>query len=302
MSDYIIKTNQLTRAFGDCLALNNVDLQIENGRLVALLGPNGAGKTTLIQLLLGLLEPSEGNAIICDRESRELPHDVFSRIGYMGDNDNPPRWATANKLMKLQAEVCQRFDRGLAENLFQRHNILLDKPFGVMSKGQKKWLRAVLVLASKPDLLILDEPADGLDPAIRDDLFNLIREQINDTQATALVATHIISDIERVADELAIITEGQLLAFANLEDLREEVYEIYLSQRCQVDQLDNSFEPFAQQFEDQGLLVWGRCKEKSRMEIEKTLPAHATVRHVDLKTFYLAVTKNQIENKVEAVI
>jgi ABC-2 type transport system ATP-binding protein len=107
----VINTKNLTRNYGRNRALDKVNLDIEKGRVVALLGPNGAGKTTFLRLLMGLIEPTEGESFILHSPSQDMPESIVSKIGYMGDTDEPPRWSTIRDLMKLQAAVSGDFDR-----------------------------------------------------------------------------------------------------------------------------------------------------------------------------------------------
>ena len=197
----IIKTENLGRDYGRVQALDDVNLCIEKGRVVALLGPNGAGKTTFLRLLNGMLEATRGRSEILGVDSRAMPSEVVSRVGYMGDTDQPGGWVTIRQLIGLQAGVSDRFDRDFIGQFLEKRGLGLKCSFGSLSKGQKKWVRAGLVLAGRPDVLFFDEPAEGLDPSVRVELYDQLRDYVNESDTTVISATHIISDIERIADD-----------------------------------------------------------------------------------------------------
>ncbi|MBN2182019.1 MAG: ABC transporter ATP-binding protein [Sedimentisphaerales bacterium] len=299
MSEFVINTKNLTRDYGENRALDNVNLEIEKGRVVALLGPNGAGKTTFLRLLMGLIEPTEGESFILRSPSRNMAESVVSKIGYMGDTDEPPRWSTIRDLMKLQAAVSGDFDRDFFMRSVEKRELSVKRSYGSLSKGQKKWIRAGLVLAGKPAVLLLDEPAEGLDPSARQDLYDELRDYVTDKEATAIVATHIISDIERIADDAAVIDHGRLITYAELEDLREQVREIQMSEMEKVIDFPNEIEILGGKSSGGTKLLWVRCREQERQKLEKLLGQKATIRTVSLETFYLALTEHN-SNKRDA--
>ncbi len=268
MSQTVIKTEKLGRDYGRLRALDNVSLAIEKGRVVALLGPNGAGKTTFLHILMGLLEPTRGCAWVLDSNSRNLAAGVSSKIGYMGDGDEPPGWTTIRQLIGLQAGASLSFAKQDAEELMSQRGLKKNAALGSLSKGQKKWVRAALVLAARPELLVLDEPAEGLDPAVRVELYDKLRDYVTDSDATAIVATHIIGDIERIADDVAIINKGRVVTYACLEDLREQVREVHLPGSNSVPEFGEGIEVLGSKGVEDGLLAWVRCSQESQQELE----------------------------------
>lgn len=210
----LLETKNLSRDYGGRTGIDAISLEVERGRVVALLGPNGAGKSTLLKLIAGQLAPASGS---CNVEA--------ATTVAMLDGHEPPCAATASQIFDLQAAASPNFDREFAEQL------LADKApqnikFSSLSKGQKRLVLTATNLASQAELILLDEPADGVDPAGRRELFGHIREVANETDATVFVATHIIEDVERVADDIAIIEAGKLKLFAPLEDLRDQIREL----------------------------------------------------------------------------
>ena len=256
MNNIVIETTDLCRDYGRFRALNNVNLTIEKNRIVALLGPNGAGKTTFLHLIMGMLEPTEGKAFVLGEDSRDLCRNIVSRIGYMGDGDEPPSWMTVRQLIALQKESSKNFDSGFINQFLAERKLPLNKIYGSMSKGQKKWLRAGLVLASRPEILIFDEPAEGLDPSARYDLYDRLREYVIDSGATVIVATHIIGDIERIADDVAVIIDGKVVTHDCLEDLRDDISEIYITQPELPEYVRGHFDLIGKKQVPEGGLFW----------------------------------------------
>jgi ABC-2 type transport system ATP-binding protein len=299
MSKDTIRAENLSRDYGRFRALDNLNLTIPSGRVVALLGPNGAGKTTFIKLLLGLLEPTVGKCYVLDSPSRALSKSVVSKIGYMGDMDEPPGWTTIKQLMEVQAGAADKFDKDYFIKSVKSRDLDLNKTYGSLSKGQKKWVRASLVLASKPEVLLLDEPAEGLDPSARKDLYDKLRDYVTDTEATVIVATHIIGDIERIADDAAVINHGKLIIYADLEELREQVREVQLGADEDFPELGENIEVLGSKTSDGARIVWIKCPEDAREILERHLGEKVVMWTVSLETFYLALTEHNSNNTRE---
>ena len=292
MSELAVETKDLTRDYGRFRALDQATLAIEQGRVVALLGPNGAGKTTLLHLLMGMLEPTHGLARVLGSDSRRLPAGTVCRIGYVGDGEEPPSWARVRQLMRVQAGASGRFDREFFQRFLARHELKASRAFGALSKGQKKWVRAGLVLAARPCLALLDEPVEGLDPSARQSLYDELRDQINETNATAIVATHIISDIERIADDVAIINHGKLVIHASLEDLRDQEREIELAPDEQIPAVGDGYEILGCKETSGVTIAWVRSTPDQAGALPALLPPHTELRTVGLESFYLAMTEH----------
>lgn len=292
MNECAIRTENLSRDYGKFRALDNMNLNIEKGRVVALLGPNGAGKTTFLRLLMGLMEPTLGSSFVLQNPSRALSKPVISKTGYMGDMDEPPRWSTIRQLMDVQADVSSGFNRDYFIQSMKKRELELNKTYGSLSKGQKKWVRAGLVLAGMPDVLLLDEPAEGLDPSARKDLYDQLRDYVTDNDTTVIVATHIIGDIERIADDVAIINHGHLITYADLEDLREQVREVQLGEIETLPELGEEIEVLGSKNSDGARIIWIKCPEDAQQKLEQILGEKVVMWTVSLETFYLAITEH----------
>ena len=214
----------LGRDFGTTPVLRDVNLTVAPGRVCALLGPNGAGKTTLLKLLMGLIEPSYGNAMLLNNSCWPAAHCVVSRTGCLLDGFEPPPSTRLKHLLSLSESAGPSFNQPRALQLLESHGLKPSRSWSSLSKGQKRWVLLVLLLCRGCEILLLDEPADGLDPQTRIELYQLIRREANDRNITVLVATHVLSDIERVADEVCILHRNSILLQSDLEELREQLW------------------------------------------------------------------------------
>jgi ABC-2 type transport system ATP-binding protein len=299
MNGNAIRAEGLTRDYGRFRALDHVNLTIGPGRVVALLGPNGAGKTNLLRLLMGLLEPTEGHSWLLGAASRASPEAVVSRIGYMGDAEEPPGWATIRRLIGLQADACAHFDLQWMQQFLEVQGLSPGRTCGTLSKGQKKWVRAGLILAAGADVLLMDEPAEGLDPSARQDLYDRLRGHASQRDATAVVATHVIGDIERIADDVALLDHGRLVVHAALEDLREQVRQIEWPAHEPAAPWPAGINVLGCRDDGDMQFFWVQCPPGREGDLASVLPRQAVVRNVGLETFYLALTRHGLPTERE---
>ncbi|NLW83331.1 MAG: ABC transporter ATP-binding protein [Phycisphaerae bacterium] len=286
MSDAIVTATHLSRDYGRFRALSDVNLTLERGRVIALLGPNGAGKSTLLHLLIGQLEPTAGGSHILGHPSRRLPQAITGRIAYMGDGEEPPGGYNARQLFQLQSQLSP-FNSKRAGDFLAIQKLDPRKPFGEFSKGQKKWIRAAMILGSESDVIFMDEPAEGLDPASRIKLYEHLRRHVSDCDSLAVVATHIINDIETVADEVIILKRGKVLVHEDLEDIREQVRELFVPETERVPDFALSAETLGSQAVSGGTRFWMKADKMDTA----SLAAAITVRPVNLEAFYLSVAE-----------
>jgi len=211
----------LSVAFGAQRVLAGLDWQLPSGQVVGLLGRNGAGKTTLIETLLGLREPDAGQALLFGHASQALPDDVRARIGYVPQRSDLFEWLTPDQLLAYFRSFYPRWNDAKVQGLTSRWDIARDKPIGKLSGGQQQRLSIVRALAHEPELLVLDEPVASLDPAGRRDFLSELVEQVVDRRTTIVFSTHILSDLERVAVDVAFLTGGRIALHAPLDELLE---------------------------------------------------------------------------------
>ena len=208
-------------AFGAQCVLDGLDWQLPAGQVVGLLGRNGAGKTTLIEALLGLREPDAGQALLFGQPSTALDDDRRARIGYVPQRSDLFEWLTVDQLLAYFRSFYPRWNTAKVDGLMSRWDIARDKPIGQLSGGQQQRLSIVRALAHEPELLVLDEPVASLDPAGRRDFLGELVEQVVDRRTTIVFSTHILSDLERVALDVAFLAGGRIAVHAPLDELLE---------------------------------------------------------------------------------
>jgi ABC-2 type transport system ATP-binding protein len=293
MSDHAVQTVELRRDFGSVRAVDGLSLEVSKGSILLLLGPNGAGKTTLLRILMGLIEPTAGAAYVLGSPAWPQPAEVISEVGYVGDRCEPPTWASLALLEDLQAGASAAFDRTLFRELCGRRELLPNRPYGSLSKGQRRWTLVSLALACRPRLLLLDEPADGLDPSARRALYDALRDHINQHEATAIVTTHVIADVERIGDEVAILDHGRLLLHAPLEDLRENVRQVEVPDDAPPPEFGDSVAILGRAQFGATALAWIKQDGISDDELRRRLGPKAVIRNVGLEALYLAIAEHR---------
>ncbi len=217
MGENLIVCTDLSKRFGLKKALDGVNLAIGRGRIVGLLGPNGSGKTTWIKLLCGLLQPSSGSVTI-DGEKPGVH--TKSVISYLPDRMYFADWMVAGDLLDFFADFYKDFDRQRAEHMCAALGIHKKDRIKFMSKGTKEKLQLVVVMSRKAQLYLLDEPIAGVDPAARDYILNTILTNYN-PEGTVVISTHLISDVEKVLDDVVFLKEGQVVCHDAVDHLRE---------------------------------------------------------------------------------
>lgn len=216
-----VRTEGLVKRFGRETALSGLDLHVPEGSVYLLAGPNGAGKSTTLKILLDLLRADRGQALVFSLDPRRRGPDVRAQIGYVPERqDIGYGWMPVERVLRHHAAAYPTWDAPYAERLADAFELRRDRKFGVLSKGQARRVQLVLALARRPPLLLLDEPTDGLDPVVRDGTLSLIAEHIASTPTTALISTHRIYEVERLADHVGILRDGRLVAQTSCERLR----------------------------------------------------------------------------------
>ena len=214
----ILKADQLTKRYGSQCALDHIDLTLERGRIVGLLGPNGSGKTTLLKIAAGLLSPSEGELTI----DGEMPGKSTKRaVAYLPDRPVCSKSIRVRDLVKKLDDFFDDFDREQALRLLSEMDIDLDKRFKELSKGTIDKVQIVLTMSRKAALYLLDEPIGGVDPAARELIIKTIINNYN-PEATVVIATHLIADVEPVLDDVVFLKQGHIVLHQDVDGLRAE--------------------------------------------------------------------------------
>jgi ABC-2 type transport system ATP-binding protein len=223
-----VEVKGLSRKFRKKEALKNVDLSVSSGRVLGLVGENGAGKTTLIKHLMGLLKAQQGNVRVFGVDPVKDPVGALSRIGYLSEERDLPLWMRIDELMSYTRAFYPDWDASYADELRRIFN--LDGSFKIkqLSQGQKARTALITALAYRPPLLLLDEPSSGLDPIVRRDILGAIIRTVADEGRTVLFSSHLLEEVERVVDDVAMIHNGEIVMHDSLENIRESHHFITL--------------------------------------------------------------------------
>ena len=222
MNDAAIELRGIVKSYGKKHVLRGLDLAVPQGSVLGLLGINGAGKTTLIKCALGLIRPQQGEARLLGEDSWDLSAEAKARIGYVPQVVNLYPWMKVRHLIDYTAAFYPNWNRDLVAKLAKEWDIPREDRIGPLSVGQLQKVAILLALGHEPQLLILDEPAASLDPLARRQFLQTIIELAEPGKRTVLFSTHITSDLERVADSVAILKSGRIAWQGLLEDLKEQ--------------------------------------------------------------------------------
>ncbi|MBO5313234.1 MAG: ABC transporter ATP-binding protein [Clostridia bacterium] len=216
--DNIIVTEKLTKEYNCFPALKELDIEIGKGKIIGLLGPNGSGKTTLIKILAGLLTPTKGRALI---DGLEPGVETKAIVSYLPERTYFNSWMRVDECLQYFQDFYKDFDRERAESMLRDLDVSTTAKLKTLSKGTKEKVQLVLVMARKAKLYLLDEPIAGVDPAARDYILDTIIRNYN-PEATVIISTHLISDIEKVLDEYIFINKGVIVERGTAKSVQEE--------------------------------------------------------------------------------
>lgn len=214
----VLECKNLSKSYGNTEALSDISLKIQSGKIIGLLGPNGSGKTTLIKLANGLLQPTDGEILICD-----MPPSVETKslVSYLPERLSLPLWMKTEQVVKYYADFYEDFSEKTAREMLKRLEISEKQKIKEMSKGTREKLQLIMVMSRNAKLYLLDEPIGGVDPAARDYIISTILTNYN-PEASVIISTHLIADIEQILDEVVFINRGKLELHKSVDDLREE--------------------------------------------------------------------------------
>jgi ABC-2 type transport system ATP-binding protein len=206
-----IETSNLSYRPGKAFALDQLSIRVPTGAIYGFLGPNGAGKTTTIRLLLGLLRPGGGEIRVLGEPVPRRIHHALGRIGYVPERPHLHLSLTVEESARFHAAFYPSWDGAWASELFHRFGLDRSRGIRSLSKGEMGKLMIALALAQKPELLILDEPTDGLDPVVRRELLSALLDYVSDRRATVFISSHLVHELERVCDWVGVLDRGRLI-------------------------------------------------------------------------------------------
>lgn len=217
--------------------LGPIDLELPSGSILGLVGENGAGKSSTIKLLLGMIRPSGGSALVLGQDPQTAPPSLREEIGVVLDEPGLPSKLNAAQLEKVMGGIYKSWDRAEFFRLLERLELPRDKEYGKFSRGMKMKLGIAIALSHAPRLLLLDEATSGLDPVVRDDVAQLLLDFARNEDHSVLISSHIISDLEKLCDSIAFIHKGRLMLVEDKDSLLSS-YGIYNCSKEQADSID----------------------------------------------------------------
>ena len=223
----VIHTDQLTKRYRRLTALDHVNLDVSEGSVYALVGQNGAGKTTAIKILMNLISASAGSAEVLGTPSTKIRGKSYEQIGYVSENQEIPEWMKVGYLLEYLREFYPTWDRALEQSLIKQFELPLDRKIKALSRGMKMKLALASALAFHPRLIILDEPFDGLDPLVRDQLIEGLLERA--TESTIFISSHDLAEIESFASHVGYLESGKLLFSEDMASLTTRFREVEIT-------------------------------------------------------------------------
>ncbi|MBS0381285.1 MAG: ABC transporter ATP-binding protein [Proteobacteria bacterium] len=223
-----LQVGGLSHRYDSKIVLDQVSLALAEGSVLGLIGRNGAGKSTLIRAMLGLLEPDTGSAFVFGEPALKLSDSAKERLGYVPQQPDALAWLTAAQMFDYLSRFYPRWDHHFANDTLQRWKIDSGKVMAKLSPGERQRVDLIRALAPRPELLVLDEPASALDPVARRELLREIALRAGEAGTTVLFSTHIVSDLERVASDIAFLHDGKLLLRCAVDDTKERYARLWL--------------------------------------------------------------------------
>jgi len=220
MSANVVEIQGLDRRFGKRTALEGIDLAVHKGVVLGLVGANGAGKTTLIKHILGLLKAQTGTVRVFGLDPVRHPAEVLGRIGYLSENRELPEWMRVGELLRYTQAFYPAWDTHYAQDLLTLFELNRGQKIKTLSRGQRAQTALLIALAYRPDLLLLDEPSSGLDPVVRRDILSAIIRTVADEGRTVVFSSHLLDEVERVADVVVMIHEGRTVLKDSLDAIK----------------------------------------------------------------------------------
>jgi len=223
MERNIIEIDNLSKYYGKHRGIESVSFVVEKGEIFGFIGPNGAGKSTTIRTLLALIHPTGGTARMFGKDCIKNSHEIARNIGYVPSEAFYYENMTVKELLKYSAELYQKDCNEKTDELVERLKLDIKRKITDLSFGNKKKVGIVAALQHSPELIILDEPTNGLDPLIKEEFFKLLKEE-NQKGATILYSSHILSEVQKICDKVAIIKEGTIINVQSINELRKNSY------------------------------------------------------------------------------
>lgn len=223
MNDHALQFERVTRRFGRTIALDGIDLEVAPGTILGLVGRNGAGKTTALRLSQGVLFPDDGRISVLGLDPIADGQEVRTRVGLMAEESALYPWMTVSELLGFAGRLNPRWDPSLAETLRERLDVPPDGKIETLSRGNRAKVALIATVGARPELLLLDDPTAGLDPLVRREVLEGILETVVGDGGAVVYASHLIHDVERIADTVVVLDEGRVALSGGLDSLKGSI-------------------------------------------------------------------------------
>ncbi|MEK7434820.1 MAG: ABC transporter ATP-binding protein [Cyanobacteriota bacterium] len=235
MTNLIIKATNLSKKYdNNTFALNNLDINVNEGSVYGLLGQNGAGKSTLLRIIMSLLKPTSGNIDVLGVNPLEMNKSIKQQIGYSSDSMQLIPWLKVGEMLNYNGVFYDTWDVPYVEQWVKKLDLPLNKRVFSLSRGNRQKLALIMAIGHRPKLLVLDEPAGGLDPLARKDFLESMIELINESGTTVIISSHLLTDLERISDSIGLIANGKMQIEMELEILKNSTKQVRIATKNNV--------------------------------------------------------------------
>src|SRR4051812_10230320 len=288
MNHAILEMQAVSKIYGYRAVLDRLSLAIPAGTVVGLLGKNGAGKTTLLRCALGLAKPDHGTVTTLGEAAWNLSASAKQQLGYVPQSPQLYPWMKVRHIIAYTGSFYFRWNQRLVDRLSREGDIPLERRAGTLSVGESQKLALVLALGHEPELLVLDEPVASLDPSARREFLKVVLDIAAAGNRTVIFSTHITSDLERVADRVAILQQGKISFFGELGDLKDQIKRLRLTSANTLPERLELPGILRQRTEGKNALVTTRCHSPELIDqIESQWAASVEVQDLNLEEIFL---------------
>lgn len=292
MTNLIIKATNLSKKYdNNTFALNNLDINVNEGSVYGLLGQNGAGKSTLLRIIMSLLKPTSGNIDVLGVNPLEMNKSIKQQIGYSSDSMQLIPWLKVGEMLNYNGAFYDTWDVPYVEQWVKRLDLPLNKRVFSLSRGNRQKLALIMAIGHRPKLLVLDEPAGGLDPLARKDFLESMIELINESGTTVIISSHLLTDLERISDSIGLIANGKMQIEMELEMLKNSTKQVRIATK------NNVLEPKLkdilkmQKTEHSITMTFKNWNNDKIKELKTLFPdAIIDITHLSLEEIFLAYT------------
>jgi ABC-2 type transport system ATP-binding protein len=303
----MIETRGLTKTFDKSVAVCMLDLTVKPGSIHGFLGMNGAGKSTTIRAIMGHIHPSAGQVLTLGSNPWKHSEEQRRRVAYVWENMELPGWMTPRDAVQFRSAFYPEWNHELCRTLLNDFGLISEAAFHALSKGKKRLLCILLALCQNADLLVMDEPASGLDVVARRELLDRILDIACDGNRTVFLSSHLLSDLERVVDQVTFISQGTKLIEGGLDQLKQSIRDIHLSGSFERSDLEQHFQVIQYERDENGVdaIIVDYDEERFRAFCTKySCPDNVDVNGFNLEDLFVTLEKNRdglINADMEAV-